>query len=110
MTCNVVPTQVFLKDVKALKKKYRNIVTDIDDLVSILKQNPATGTSLGKNLYKIRLRSRDKRTGKRGGFRVIYYFSFRENIYLVKIYSKNIDDNFVRKELENIMKILSIDD
>jgi len=54
MAYNVIPTQVFLKDVKTLKKKYHNIVGDIDDLVGTLKQNPVVmGTSLGKNLYKI---------------------------------------------------------
>jgi mRNA-degrading endonuclease RelE of RelBE toxin-antitoxin system len=107
MPYNVFPTRVFLKDLKTLKKKYRNIVTDIDVLVGILKQNPVAGMSLGKNLYKIRLRSSDKKTGKRGGFRVIYYFAFRENIYLIKIYSKNIDDNFIRKELEDILRMSS---
>jgi len=75
-----------------------------------LKRNPATGISLGGNLYKIRLRSRDKKRGKRGGFRIIYYFAFRDNVYLIKIYSKNIDDNFVRKELENILEALSMED
>ncbi len=104
MSFKVIPTDVFLKDVKFLKKRYRNILNDIDELVENLEQNPEMGMSLGKNLYKIRLKSRDKQTGKRGGFRVIYYFAFQENIYLIKIYSKNIDDNFVRKEFEEILK------
>jgi len=109
MTYKIIPTEVFLKDVKSLKKKYRNIADDIDDLAENLAQNPTAGNALGKNLYKIRLKSRDKQTGKRGGFRVIYYFAFEENIYLVKIYSKNIDDNFVRKEFEKILESLPIE-
>jgi mRNA-degrading endonuclease RelE of RelBE toxin-antitoxin system len=110
MHYKVIPTRVFLKDVKTLKKRYRNIAENIDGLVGILKQNPAAGIALGKNLYKIRLKSSDKKTGKRGGFRVIYYFAFGENIYLIKIYSKNIDDNFIRKEFEAILSMLSAED
>jgi len=104
MSYKIVATDGFLKDVKFLKKKYHNIVNDIDECVRDLEQNPIIGTALGKGLYKIRLKSRDKQTGKRGGFRVIYYFEFQENVYLIKIYSKNIDDNFVRKDIEKILE------
>ncbi len=49
MTYKIIPTDVFLKDVKSLKKKYRNIIDDIDDLAENLEQNPTTGKALGRN-------------------------------------------------------------
>ena len=42
--------------------------------------------NIDDSIYKIRLKSSDKKTGKRGGYRVIYYFSIKNNIYLIKIY------------------------
>lgn len=41
MQYKVIPTRVFLKDAKTLKKKYRNIAEDIDRLVGFGNPNRA---------------------------------------------------------------------
>jgi hypothetical protein len=62
-------------------------------LEEILIKTPETGISLGNGLYKIRLASKDKNSGKSGGFRIITYLVVQSdtetNIYLLKIYDKS---------------------
>ncbi|GEM_PF-6789092 len=55
MSYKIVATDGFLKDVKFLKKKYYNIVNDIDDFVQDSEQNPIIGTALGKGDFNVSL-------------------------------------------------------
>ena len=105
MKFRVVPTTVFIKKVKKLKKKYPRILDDIDALVSILEENPEKGIHIGKSLYKIRLRSSDVNKGKSGSFRVIYYVIFRDgSVYLLTIYFKGKKENLLWKEIEELLE------
>lgn len=110
MSYRVIPTEVFLRDVKRLKKRYPKILEDMDQLIEHLETHPDAGTSLGQHLFKIRVKSSDKQSGKRSGFRVIYYFAYQGNIYLLKAYSKNISNNFIRQEFEKIVASLGLDE
>ena len=67
----VSPILSFLRDLKALSKKYPSLKDDVNDLVKQLKQHPKSGTPIGKDCYKIRLAIKSKRKGKSGGARVI---------------------------------------
>ena len=49
-------TSTFKKEAKPLLKKYNSLSKDLEKLEEQLLVNPFTGTSLGKNLYKIRLK------------------------------------------------------
>ena len=76
-----------------------------------LLDNPHQGMNLGGNLYKIRLASKSKLSGKSGGFRVIT-FLVKENengkvINFITIYDKS-EESTITKEalLKLITKIL----
>lgn len=71
------------------------------ELTSVLEETPTTGESLGAGLYKIRLASKSKGKGKRGGFRVITYLVVQTDdeteIYLITLYDKS-EDSTIKKE------------
>lgn len=52
-------------------KKYKSLTADLIKLQKELIENPRLGTSLGKDIYKIRLKITSKNKGKSGGARVI---------------------------------------
>ena len=69
--------------------------------------NPTIGTSLGNNVYKIRVAIKSKGTGKSGGARVITYIvTENKEIYLLTIYGKaeleTINDKSLRKIIQGI--------
>ena len=53
MSYNIEVTAHFAKQLKRLAKKYPSLKKEFADLVSLLKQNPEHGTSLGNNCFKI---------------------------------------------------------
>ena len=69
----VIVTDNFAREVKALAKKYRSIKQDLIELEDALLENPFFGTNLGNDAYKIRLAIKSKGKGKSGGARVITY-------------------------------------
>ena len=86
---SIIPFKTFVRDVKKLKKRYKNILNDIEELKKILLETPDIGTSLGHGIYKVRVKNSNKNQGKRGGYRVITCFIDEYNtIYLVKMYDK----------------------
>ena len=59
----------------------------------------------GENCFKIRLENSSIPVGKRGGFRVIYYYIDEKNIlYLMAIYSKSDLENISDEKIVNILK------
>ena len=73
MANSVLITPYFEKKYKRFAKKFTSLDDELLALESDLKANPKLGESLGANIYKIRLASKDKGRGKSGGFRVITY-------------------------------------
>src|ERR1700744_2422488 len=93
MALVVIPTEDFVKELKQISKKHKGILADIARLSAQLKENPAMGTPLGQNLYKIRMAVSGNNKGKSGGARVItYVFLANETIYLTDIYLKSEHD------------------
>ncbi len=89
MSYKIIPTEYFKNQVRSLQKNYPHIRHDLKELVEILNQNPKEGTSLGKRIYKIRLKSSDIPKGKSGGYRVItYVVDEDQKIRLLTIYIK----------------------
>ena len=94
MKFDVFPTPNFAKELKSLSKKYPRIKDDIKNLTIELQENPALGTPLPKNCFKIRMQISGKATGKRGGARIITHVKFIETkIYLLSIYDKADQSN-----------------
>ncbi len=75
----------------------------------MLSKNPEAGTSLGNNIYKVRISIKSKSKGKSGGARIITYkFSDELEIYLLTIYDKSeydsIDDKTLKLIINGIFK------
>jgi mRNA-degrading endonuclease RelE of RelBE toxin-antitoxin system len=98
MSYKIIPTEHFKQQVRELSKNYTHIRTDLKVLSLMLKKNSKSGKSLGKKIYKIRLKSSDISKGKQEGYRIItYVIEEQEIIRLLTIYAKpkksNITDN-----------------
>lgn len=94
MNFDIIPTTNFLKELKALVKKYPKIKKDIEDLEKSLKENPFQGDALPKGCFKVRMQITGKRSGKRGGARIITYVKVvNEKVYLLSIYDKSEQSN-----------------
>ena len=105
MNLNIVSIKSFLKEVKTLHKRYKNIAKDLGKLKEELIANPKSGVALAHNCYKIRLANSSVPTGKSGGFRVVYYYiDNKNNLYLLSIYSKSDIANISDEKLLAILK------
>ena len=94
MSFKVRTTDEFDRAVRRLVKKYSSTKSDIAALASKLSENPTIGTSLGGNIYKIRLGIKSTGKGKSGGARVYtYVFIEGTTVYLTDIRMKSETDN-----------------
>jgi mRNA-degrading endonuclease RelE of RelBE toxin-antitoxin system len=84
-------------------------VTELDDLVVFLAQNPELGAIIqgSGGLRKVRWAYGGK--GKSGGSRVIYYYHKSEfEIYMLTIYSKNSQENLSKSEIKSLMQLVEV--
>ena len=104
MSCKIEVIPRFQKDVKRLKKKFPNIKRDLIKFVNEVETNPTMGTSLGKNIFKVRVPNSSIKSGKSGGFRVITYYMKNDVLYLLTIYSKTEQDSILTQKLIEIVE------
>jgi len=105
MSYSVISIPPFDRQLKQLAKKYPSLKKEYGDLLDSLEQNPRTGTSLGKNCYKIRIAIASKGKGKSGGARVITNFIVTDQtVFLLAIYDKAEKENITDKELEKLLE------
>ncbi|MFA5245190.1 MAG: addiction module toxin RelE, partial [Pedobacter sp.] len=107
MTNEVIPTPVFIKKAKRLKKKFVTLSDTLLDLEKNLLKNPRLGDPYGKNIYKVRISDESKGKGKSGGFRVVTYVVDESDegtsIYLITILDKS-EDSTIKKAA--VLKLL----
>ncbi len=107
MANRVIATPFFEKRFKKLAKIFPSLSNELNDLGNKLIKNPELGTSLGNGLFKIRLASKSKNTGKSGGFRVITYLITETDesvdINLIIIYDKSEISDIPKEELLKIV-------
>jgi len=111
MNYSVIPINKFKREARRLIKKYPSLVKELTLLNEALSKEPASGTPLGNNAYKIRLAIKSKSQGKSGGARVITYLvTENEEVYLLTIYDKadlnTIDDKSLKKIIESLKEEL----
>jgi hypothetical protein len=71
----------------------------------LLTSNPEMGTSLGANVYKVRLAIASKGKGKSGGARVITLVRVvKSKVYLVSIYDKSDQETLPDKVIKELVK------
>ncbi|WP_297442291.1 type II toxin-antitoxin system RelE/ParE family toxin [Sulfurimonas sp.] len=108
MNYKVIPTPEFIKNLKTLKKKYKNITNDVLELANELENNPTMGIDLGNNTFKIRIKNSDNNKGKSVGYRIITYcINDIKEVSLVTIYSKSEKENILDLELKELITRLS---
>ena len=104
MSFSIKTSKTFEKELKKLVRKYPSLKNEFTQFVTQLESNPATGTPLGNNLYKIRLAMASKGKGKSGGARVITYVQTDDKtIVLLSIYNKGDKDSISDKEIRELL-------
>ena len=108
MNCNISVTPDFARELKRLAKRYPSMKDDYLKFLDELRRKPLMGTSLGRNLHKVRFSIASKGKGKSGGARVITYTVLVEtvgaDIVLVTIYDKSDQTSISDKELRQLIK------
>ena len=107
MSYNIEVTTLFAKQLKRLVKKFPSLKAEYAQLVTLLKENPQQGTSLGNNCYKIRLAIASKGKGKSGGGRIITHVQvIQTKIFLLSVYDKSEQSDISDKDLNDWVKML----
>ena len=109
MNVEVIIAKSFAPDFKRLRKKYRSIQSDVDNLICALRENPFQGTSIGRNMRKIRMPISSKGRGKSGGARVITHVMVvaeinSATVRLLTIYYKSDMESVSDSKLLAILK------
>ena len=110
MKCELVDFDTYLKNLKELQKKFRHINNDFENICQALVLNPTQiATPLPayhRKLWKIRIRSSDMKRGKRGGFRMIFYYNkdAPSKVYRLAVYVKVEREDLTRQELQQLYK------
>jgi len=90
-----------------LIKKYKSIVSDVENLKKELEIDPIVGASLGNGFYKIRMAINSKGQGKSGGARVIINVRIINKVVgLISIYDKSEKETISMNELKAILKTI----
>ena len=92
----------FLKNLRRLEKKFRRIRQDVKPLIDALEGGATPGDQLQGlpyTVYKVRVPNSDARRGKSGGYRVLYYVSTADMVYLIAIYSKSDLENLADDQI-----------
>ena len=111
MTYDVHLADTFQKSIKAMKKKYPHVKDDLLRQVKALAEDPSAGDPIpgwNKEVWKVRVASSDVKKGKRGGYRLIYFWKAGEmKVYLLVAYFKGEKAEISKTEIETLLKKLS---
>ena len=107
MKNKIIVTDFFERRAKKFLKKFKSLASELDELERELLLNPKKGIFLGSDLYKIRLASKSKGSGKSGGFRIITYLvettEIGYKINLITIYDKSEDSTITKSKLVKLV-------
>ena len=108
MRCEIEITRPFERCIKALKKKYPHVKADLEGVFPKLRENPEAGDCIPgfeERVWKLRVASRDIKKGKRGGYRLIYYWrKDSPKLYLVFVYAKVRKVDITKRVLERFLR------
>lgn len=107
MTTRVVLAPHFRQTAKALRKRFPNLMRDLNPLLDELERGETPGDriqGLPYRVYKARIRNTDARRGKSGGYRAVYYLESEDQTVILTIYSKtdqsDLPTNVIRRIIE----------
>lgn len=112
MANRVIATPTFERAYKRFSKKFKTLSSDLLSFNKQLLEKPKTGVSLGSGLYKARISSEDKNSGKSGGFRTITYLVAQDatstHIYLLTMYDKSEESTIQKDVLIKLVRELDL--
>ena len=80
---------------------------DREAFIDFIARNPLAGSSLGGGVRKVRWAARGG--GKRGGYRVVYFYYDTQNpIFLLTVFRKSDKDNLTPNERQEILKLAKL--
>jgi mRNA-degrading endonuclease RelE of RelBE toxin-antitoxin system len=97
-------TLPFIRRLKALTKRYRQIQYDIQPIIEQLQSGNFIGdriAGLDLIVFKVRAKNSDIPTGKSGGYRVIYQVVSTRLVLLLLIYAKSDQADVSLDEIED---------
>ena len=100
-------TELFKQRLNRLGKRYRNIKIDIQPLLSQLLKGDLPGDQVvgtDCRVYKVRAKNSDTKSGKSGGYRIIYQVEKPDLITLHLIYSKSDQATVTAKEIKEMIE------
>ncbi|MBW4622855.1 MAG: type II toxin-antitoxin system RelE/ParE family toxin [Cyanosarcina radialis HA8281-LM2] len=103
----IVALPTFTRNIRTLKKKYRNILEDLQPILDRLESGETPGDripDLGYPVFKVRVRNTDIQKGKSGGYRLIYYLKTTTSILLLTLYTKSDRDDVAAADLQDIIE------
>ncbi|MCU0552558.1 MAG: type II toxin-antitoxin system RelE/ParE family toxin [Leptolyngbya sp. Prado105] len=99
---NVQVTPPFLRRLKDLAKRYRQVEKDIQPVIDKLQAGNFIGDQIagtGYTVLKVRAKNRDIPTGKSGGYRIIYQIVSPQLVSLLLIYAKSDQADVAAEEI-----------
>lgn len=104
MDYNFYITSDFAGDFKSLSKKNKRLNQDFDLFLSSFDHNLGNIIPDTSGAAKIRMSATG--TGKRGGYRIIYYFFHESDIYFIRIYRKSFKTDVSESEKKEIRDLI----
>jgi addiction module RelE/StbE family toxin len=101
-TVDVQVTPPFLRRLKDLAKRYRQVEKDIQPVIDELQAGNFIGdqiTGTGYTVFKVRTKNRDIPIGKSGGYRIIYQIVSLQLVSLLLIYAKSDQADVAAEEI-----------
>jgi addiction module RelE/StbE family toxin len=95
-------TVPFLRRLKDLEKRYRQIKQDIQPVIETIEAGDFPGdqiTGTGFSVFKVRSKNRDIPIGKSGGYRIIYQVVSPQLVLLLLIYAKSDQSDVTLDEI-----------
>ena len=100
-------TALFKQRLNRLGKRYRSIKIDIQPLLSQLLKGDLPGDQIvgtDYSVYKVRVKNSDTKSGKSGGYRMIYQVEKPDLITLHLIYSKSDQATVTAKQIKEMIE------
>ncbi|XGV99558.1 MAG: type II toxin-antitoxin system RelE/ParE family toxin [Leptolyngbya sp. BL-A-14] len=105
-TVQVRFTDDFLRQVRALAKRYRQIQTDIQPVIQQLETGNFPGDRIpgtGYTVFKVRIKNSDIQKGTSAGYRLLYQVESPSNVLLLLIYSKSDQVDVAAAEIRAVI-------
>ncbi|MBW4582220.1 MAG: type II toxin-antitoxin system RelE/ParE family toxin [Tildeniella nuda ZEHNDER 1965/U140] len=99
-------TDDFLRQVRDLAKRYRQIQTDVQPVIQQLEAGNVPGDRIpgtGYTVFKVRIKNSDIQKGKSAGDRLLYQVESPANVLLLLIYSKSDQTDIAAAEIRAVI-------